>query len=256
MFLIDKYSYTNRLRSIHPLEKALLSLSMLIISMFAREASISIMVFLIASIIILLAKIPWRFYLKLLCLPLAFILTGLVTVIFQVTTQASPVDGAIGSWQFAGLTIYTLPASLKAAYQLFFVATSSVSCLFLLILTTPLADILYLLKRLHVSPVLLEIIAFSYRFVFILFDTSRIIYQSQASRLGYSTFRQGIHSLGGLSFSLFMKSMQKATKMHEAIESRGGYGDFTAGEIGYVFSVRNWFMIFGLLFLLIFLYVR
>jgi cobalt/nickel transport system permease protein len=253
MLLIDKYAYANRFRAIHPLEKAGLSLSMLCFSLFAREAIVSVSVFLLASFFILLANIPWRYYLKLLCLPLAFILTGLLPILFHVTTQAPSVAGAMGSWPIAGLYIYTSEASLEAALQLFLIASGSVSCLYLLILTTPLADILYLLKKLKVSPVFLEILAFSYRFVFILFDTSRTIYQAQASRLGYSTFRQGIDSLGGLGFSLFVKSMQKATKLHQAIEARGGYGDFSVGDRGYAYSRKNWLLIAGLLSLLIYL---
>lgn len=256
MLLIDKYSYSNRFRSIHPLEKTLLSLSMLLFTLFAREFSISLAIFLIASLLILAANIPWQYYLKLLSLPMVFILTGLFPILLHVTTQATPVEGAISNWEIAGLQIYSLQASVDAALQLFFVATSSASCLFLLILTTPLVDILYLLKRWNVSPIFLEILSFSYRFVFILLDTSRIIYQSQASRLGYSSIRKGIHSLGGLSFSLLLKSMQKSSKLHIAIESRGGYGDFTAGEMDYAYSAKNWLMITGLLTLLIFLYVR
>lgn len=254
MLLIDQYAYHNRFSDIHAFDKVTFSLFMLLFSLFARDMKVSFTVFLISSIMILLARIPIKYYIKLLVLPITFILLGLIPLMVNFSLNAIPGSEIIFAISMGKLFIYVDMSSVRAAFQLFMVSIGSISCLYLLILTTPLVEILYLLKKWRISPLFIEIIAITYRFLFTLIETVAEIYHSQSSRLGYTSFRTGLTSLGYLTTALFLKSLQKATKLHQAVESRGGYGEFIGSEREYSLSLLNLgvFMIVLLLLVLLF----
>lgn len=70
MLLIDKYAYMNKLASVHPLEKMLFSFGLLLLSLIMRDERISLITFIVMSAFIIIgAKIPVKYYLKLLLLP-------------------------------------------------------------------------------------------------------------------------------------------------------------------------------------------
>lgn len=73
MLLIDKYAYINKLASVHPVEKMTFSLTLLLLSLFMKDEQISLITFGVMSAFIMLgAKIPFTYYLKLLLLPSFF----------------------------------------------------------------------------------------------------------------------------------------------------------------------------------------
>lgn len=237
------------------MEKFILAMGMMLFSLIVRDLFVSISVFIISSTVILAAKIPWKYYFTLLLLPMTFLLAGTFPIMINVTDSMTVIDGVVWNFYVDQLQIYFSDSSIKTAAQLFVVSFSGVSCLYLLILTTPFVEILYLLNRLKISPLFIELVAFTYRFIFIFLDTSREIYQAQASRFGYHSFRNSIQSLGLLVSALMLKSFQKAKQLHIAVESRGGYGDFTVIEKNYTVSIRNWGFILITFSYLFFLFV-
>lgn len=255
MPLIDQYSHFNRFSHIHPVEKISLAMIMLISSLVAREMEISLAVFIISSALIFLAGIPVKFYGKLLMIPFAFIFLSLIPITINITEGDILLKNIIWSFSLGDqLVVFIDTSSIETAITLLFVSTGSVSCLYLLILTTPLVEILYVLKRWKVSPILIELIALTYRFLFVLKESATVIHLSQASRLGYSSYWKGIFSLGSLISALFLKSFQKAKRLNQAAESRGGYGDVIGSGQTYTFSKISWLFMAIVLALLIILF--
>lgn len=54
MLLIDKYAYLNKLASVHPLEKMIFSLGLLLITLILRDERLSLITFFVMSAFIIL----------------------------------------------------------------------------------------------------------------------------------------------------------------------------------------------------------
>lgn len=256
MPLIDQYSYFNRFSHIHPIEKISLTMIMLVFSLIAREIEISFAVLIIASALIFLAGIPVKFYGKLLMIPFTFIILSLIPITINITRGDILLEDTIWNFSLGGhFSIFIDTLSIETAITLFFISTGGVSCLYLLILTTPLVEILYVLKRWKVSPILIELIALTYRFLFVIKENATVIHLSQVSRLGYSSYWKSIFSLGNLISALFLKSFQMAKRLNQAAESRGGYGGVVGPGQTFSFSIANWLFMGMVLALLTILFI-
>jgi cobalt/nickel transport system permease protein len=257
MLLIDKYAYFNRLRDVHPLEKATLSLVLLIFALVVKDPLVSLTTFLVMSAFtIFSAKIPPAYYLKLLLLPVFFLLSGMITILLSITdgqTSASQIIWYtnIGDWQ-----IYISESSLHQVVDLFFVVLGSVGCLYFLTLTTPITAIVGLLHKMRLSPLLIDLIIITYRFIFVFLETASTIHQAQSSRLGYISIRRGIKSLGQLISTLFLKASHRGYQLSVAMDSRGYTNEVMLLEKSYSYSSRNWFLITGIFTAMVFIYVQ
>ncbi|MED4403961.1 cobalt ECF transporter T component CbiQ [Metabacillus fastidiosus] len=246
MLLIDKYAYFNRLKHVHPVEKVIFSLCLLLFVIIAKDSFLSLIIFIVMSAFtVLAAGIPFKYYIKLLLLPIFFLLSGVVTILLsfadgQVIVSNCIWSAHIGSWQ-----VYISEKSVEQVGNLVAVVLSSISCLYFLTLTTPLTAILHVLQKVKLPLLFIELVALTYRFIFVFLDEAANIYQSQSSRLGYVTVRQGIKSLGLLVTVLFLKVFQRTTQLTIAMNSRGYEEQMLFFEQSYRYSLINWLIIGG-----------
>ena len=56
MLLIDKYAYFNRLKHVHPLEKMIFALSLLLFSLAVRDTTVSLITFTVMSAFIIFGQ--------------------------------------------------------------------------------------------------------------------------------------------------------------------------------------------------------
>ena len=105
-------------------------------------------------------------------------------------------------------------------YSLMAVAFSGVSCLYFLILTTPVTDLLAVLRRLHCPWLLLELMLLIYRAIFVLLDIASAIQTAQNCRLGNRTFRSKLSCMGQMLSVLLVRSLKKSSLLYDAMESR------------------------------------
>lgn len=241
MLLIDKYAYFNGLKDVHPLEKMVFALSLLLFSLTVRDMAVSLITFTVMStLIIFAAKIPLSYYLKLLLLPGFFILSGTITILFSFTSKFTSISNIWWSWKIGNWQIFISDDSFGTAANLITVVFCSISCLYFLTLTTPITVILSVLRKLKVPLLLVDLIELTYRFIFIFLDTALAIHQSQASRLGYGSLRKGIRSLGLLISSLFLGVLQRSGQLTMAMNARGYQENLSYIEDTYTYSSRNW----------------
>ncbi|MFB7640484.1 CbiQ family ECF transporter T component, partial [Peribacillus butanolivorans] len=139
MLLIDKYAYFNRLKHVHPLEKMIFALSLLLFSLAVRDTTVSLITFTVMSAFIIFgAKIPISYYLKLLLLPGFFVLSGTITILFSFASKFTSIPNVWWSWNFGSWQIFISEDSIKTVIGLIVVVLSSISCLYFLTLTTPI----------------------------------------------------------------------------------------------------------------------
>ncbi|WP_227762074.1 cobalt ECF transporter T component CbiQ [Zhaonella formicivorans] len=237
MLSIDQYAYSSALKDVHPVEKFIFAISLLLICLLADSLVISVIVIALAAIATVgMARIPGSYYAKMLLMPLAFLLPGVLTVMLSFG------DRAAGYWQEINLGAVIIGVRYRdmvLAVNLFFKSLGAVSCLYFLVLTTPMVDLIWVLKKLKTPGLFLELMGLIYRFIFVLLDTAGRMYISQATRLGYASWRNSYHSLGGLVVNLFGKSLQKSRELTVTMMARCYTDAINVLDNEYVLSKRN-----------------
>ncbi|OEH85082.1 cobalt ECF transporter T component CbiQ [Desulfuribacillus stibiiarsenatis] len=224
MIKIDDYAYTSGLKDVHPVEKVSFVLTFLLLTTLTRNILVACLTFTVMSLGVLFkSNIPFHVYLKLLLVPFAFLITSVIAIFFSITPiLPEHVEtvwlASVGSWQ-----IYISPYSIQQSYQLTATVMASVSCLYFLILSTPLQQIMWVLKIARLPSVFIELIGITYRFIYILLEKTHEIFIAQSSRLGYQNNKSSwLEGLSQLIVCLFIKSIQSAKELQISIDSRGG----------------------------------
>lgn len=154
-------------------------------------------VFTVISTLILLSKVPVKFVLKrvLVILPFLFFIVILVPVI------------RAGTWESA---MITLARSLL-----------SILTLVLFVSTTRFPALLSELRRLKVPSMVIEVLAFLYRYFFVLIDEMEHMRLAVKARSAGSGKRSVIRALSGLLGMLFIRSYERSERIYMAMQLRG-----------------------------------
>lgn len=244
MHLIDKLSYNNGLSDVHPVEKFVFSMGALAFVLVTSNSYLMFLLFILMSLLIIVfAKTGFLNYLKLLCIPALFIFLSAVTLVMEIDPAA---EGALS----------INPRGLVYGGTLCLKAFSSVSCMYFFILTTPVADVEFILKKMSFPLLFREIFMMVYRFIFIIVDKAEMIAVSQLSRGGYSSLGNRVKSAGMLASSVFVKSYFFSRASYSAMLSRGYDGEFNVIDSEYRYSALNIFLIVSFFLCFIFLVIR
>lgn len=217
MILIDKLSYSSKLRKENAGLKCLFSVATLFICVASRSIIIAIFILLFTGgLTVFVGGISVSYYLKLLRIPMIFLLLSTIAIILNFSD--TPL-----SWfaipLFGGYLTVSLPSFLHAL-QLILTALGAVSCLYFLSLSTPITDILSVMQQIHIPELLIELMLLIYRFIFVLLDYADAISIAQKSRLGNKNFKTSCYSVGRLMSILLLRSFQKSSRLYDAMESR------------------------------------
>lgn len=244
MINIDSYAYSNNLKKIHPGEKSLFAMLTMTVCLTSPTVITPLIVLaLMASIVILKAGIPSRVFVKLMLVPLSFLLISVLTIAFSVSTNPS------GFWlakTMYGLTFGIRYPDLITAVQLFLRSLGAVSCLYFLALTTPMTEIITVLHRLKVPVIITELMVLSYRFIFVLMETAITINRAQSSRLGYISLKISYRSMSRLFSALLGKVFVKSQELYNAMAARCYMGEIKVLTKKYPVSLKNYMLIAGL----------
>jgi len=108
---------------------------------------------------------------------------------------------------------------------------AAVSVIMLLGAVTPAHKIFHALRWFRIPEGWVEIALFVYRYTFALLDQTADIATAQSVRLGYSSVRRSISSIGVLAGTVITRSMDQAMRTYEAMELRGYQGSFPFGPL-------------------------
>jgi len=104
------------------------------------------------------------------------------------------------------------------------IAVRSTLCLFTMVLlssTTPIAELLRVLQRLHVPGLLVTTLALMYRYLFVLVDEAERMQRARFSRTFDRRRWHGWKSLGSVVGQLFVRSTERAERIYAAMLARG-----------------------------------
>lgn len=224
MLLIDKYAYTNKLTDKNPYIKAIFSILFLILSLTIENRIFQISIITIMSItIISTSKMGISEYLKLLSIPLIFMIMSILAIIISISTEKTDMLTyfTVGS-TYIGLSKFGLMNALRILSR----SIACLTCVYFLMLTTPFNQLIKVFKKLHIPDNVIEIAMLIYRFIFIFLEEVQEIYKSQEMKLGYMGMRNSYNSLGLLLNMLYKRMMKRYEDMSIALDMKLFDGKF------------------------------
>lgn len=201
------------------------------VCLWANAVPISMgVVLMMGWVIVCKGGTPFPVFMRLLLIPLSFLLISILTI---AVNAADTPDSFIFSITIGGAYIGVSQAGIENSARLFFKALGAVSCLYYLSLSTPVVDLLAVLRKLKVPKLMVELMGLVYRFIFVLLETADTIMTAQNSRLGYSSLASGYRSLGALAATLFIRAYTRSEALYTALEARGYEGELNVLEENY-----------------------
>lgn len=215
--MIDKLAYSSPLRYKNAFLKVFFSVGTLMICVAARSFLISSVILLVMGCLtIAYSRASFSRYLRMMTAPFVFLLMGTIAIV------ADFADSPMGIWSMAigsKYLVITVSAIIYAA-RLILVSLASVACLYFLILTTTMQDLLTVMRKAHFPWILMELMMLIYRFLFVLLDWALAITTAQKCRLGYHDFRTSVQSMGQMLAAVLILSMKKSSVIFDAMEAR------------------------------------
>ena len=222
MSMNDRYAYNNRLRSVDPAYKAALALAVLLTCLVANRPVVgllaSVWMYVLSTA---LAGLPGRAVARMLLAELLFLALASVGIAIGIHSAASAAPASGWSLQLGPLSIVSSPQMLSTSFSALFRALGATAALNFFALTTPLVDLVNLLRRARAPMLLIDLMTVTYRFIFILFETLERIYSAQCCRLGYSSSRRSLVSAGRLGSRLFIDAYRRSQRLQIALDARG-----------------------------------
>lgn len=219
------------------MEKFVFSITTMVICLFANSIILSSMILILLSgLTIIKGGLPLSFYIKLMLIPFSFLIMGTLTIAI---IFIKPTDTAFFHFHLGNILLGITPNSFLLAFKVFMKALGAVSCLYFLSLTTPMVDLISVLRKLKVPSLFIELMGLIYRFIFLLLETANQMFVAQSSRLGYATLKNGYRSLGQLVSTLFVYSYKRSNNLYTALEARCYNGELKVLEKKYPVSKQN-----------------
>jgi cobalt/nickel transport system permease protein len=207
------------LQRLDPRVKILAILPLIVVAALARQLWIIAALFAIAIAIAFLSKVPLRTLARRVWFSV-LTFTGFISVPALFLTPGRP--------------IYNLPLlgwaitaqGLRAAMYLIMRAETAATFSVLLVICTPWSNVLKALRVLRLPMVLVVILGMTYRYIFLLLQTARDMFDSRKSRmvgqLGGRELRRVATASAGV---LVSKTLQLSGDVYMAMRSRGFRGE-------------------------------
>nr|WP_229265415.1 cobalt ECF transporter T component CbiQ [Duganella sp. 1224] len=208
--MIESSAYASRWRDVAPSAKALFALAGVIASWLAQSpAALAALTAILMLTSLLAARVPLRAYLAVALPPLGFLLLSCLTMLVGPDSN--------GHWH---LTTAMLPTIQHTALR----SLAMLAALLGLVLTTPMPDLLALLRTLRTPELLLDLMVLCYRMLFVLRQAWDESITAQTARLGYRNWRQAWRSTGLLAGQMAVQVWQRAAALQTAADARAYQG--------------------------------
>jgi cobalt/nickel transport system permease protein len=215
VYLVDQLAHTGRLTERHPGEKALFALGLLGLAVTLPPVPGQATVLAAALAGLAVSGHRLRDLLKVLALPVGFLLSGTVALVVTVDP--------LGPGPLLGLSA----AGAETAVATTLRAAAALACLTFLIVTTPLADLVWLMRRAGLPAALVEVMQLTYRFVLLTADMAAAGVTAQQARLGWQGVARSWRSAGMLGAALLPRVLDRAARLERGLAARGPLGSLT-----------------------------
>ncbi len=236
MLTIDALAYRSKLVNLSPKAKAVFAILPLFLCIGLSSIGVSIATILVMGFVtIKMGGTPLRKYLQLMAVPVGFLIMGTITILFgQVDSQGQ----VLISFSFHNHIYGITSGSFLYGISIFTKALGAVSCMYFTALSTPMTDIMHLLRWLHLPGLLVSLMELIYRYIFVLLEEAQRMKTAQNARLGYVNIKTSIRSMGEMTAALFLRAYIRCDKIYAALQSRGYEGELKRLEQEYTPSAQ------------------
>ena len=218
VLMLDTLAANSGLRNVSPGLKTAFSVLVLLLCVGASDAVVGTAVALSMILaMVFLGKTPMMRVAALLRIPLLFLLVSCLVILLEILREPA------GLWQLrlGNHWLCVTTGSLHRAVTLFFQAMGAVCCLYFLSSTTPMPQLIEVLRRCHVPELIIELMYLIYRYLFVLLDVQQKLTTAASARLGYAGVRRSVSTAGRVSGALLASSFRRSRACFDAMESRG-----------------------------------
>jgi cobalt ABC transporter, permease protein CbiQ len=211
----EKMSVIHRMESMTKVVSALL----IVISVaVVKDINIAAAAFLFSVLMVIISRLPIRFVLKRIWSPFLFILIFAAALLLSTGADGSEILWSIG---FIDIT----EASAAQAGLILIRATAAILVLTVLLATTRFDDIVKVLYDLKMPIFLLQILMFSYRYIFVFADELETMKNSMAAK----GFRPNLSmrmfsSIANMLGMLLIKSFERGDEVYKSMIAKGYTG--------------------------------
>ena len=230
MMLLHNYLYANRLKQLHPVNKAMFLLLFIVFAFLSKSVGFLFFQGLTAvAFILFTVTIPKRILLKMLSLPFGFVLLGVLPLIVEKVSPQS-----LLTWHGWGISRYGLHQALFVFGRSF----ALTAAMYWFILVVSVQELVYLFRKIKLPAVFIDIILLVYRNIFLLLGVSEQIRQTQTCRMGYHGMRNSYRSLVSLLGQTLVLSFHRADQQYNSMMTRGYLGEWPTSVLPMSFSKR------------------
>jgi cobalt/nickel transport system permease protein len=213
--LIEHSAYANRWRRVSPAAKGIFTLCGFVGTFAAATPAAALSVAaVLCAVTVLGAGIPPERYLRVAAPALLFLTVSCLSLAVSLRIGNTVED----------LSLQLARTEFHRVVQVCGRSLGGLAALLFLAMTTPLTDIIALLRRLRAPEVLLDIMILCYRTLFVFSEAVRDTITAQSARLGYATVRLSLRSLGGLVANITVQVWQRSHALHVAAMARNNDG--------------------------------
>jgi len=221
--LLEDTAQKNGLREVNTYLKLAAGLGGILLCLLSTSFIAPLFIALILSgAILLLAKVDVRVYAELFIVPFWFALLSVAGIILISGGHDIFWHYDLFSWFSVSIT----RESINYGVYIFCRVIGGMTALCFIALTTPMTDLFIVMQRCRIPDVVIDLTMIIYRTIFILLDQIVQIYHAQVMRLGYSTWRESIHSFAYLCGAAFIASWDSGDDLIRAMDARCYDGKF------------------------------
>ncbi len=215
---IDQYSDRDSfIHRLDPRTKFITTLLFILVVVLTPPSSwpVFALYFALIVILLLLSKLPITFVLKRSLVIIPFVL---LIAIFIPFFKEGEVAGSYNIWLWQ---VSVTHSGIQVLLNVLAKAWLSILSLILLTSTTRLANLLKGLEQLRVPRVMIMILSFMYRYIFVLVDEVMRMKQARDSRNFGGKRLWQIRTLGNMIGTLFIRSYERGERVYAAMVARG-----------------------------------
>lgn len=214
---MDRFAQNSSLKDINPTLKLGISVASLFYCIAINSNLIPLIIAIImTSATIIAAKTPVSYYFSLMKFPIIFIVISFLTLVINFPKEAM----GVFNLKLFNFYLCITKEGLFEGMRVTIKAYSAVTCLYFINLTTPIQDIIEVLKKLHVPNIVIELMYLIYRYIFLLMDVQHKMTISAMSRLGYMDRKNSWYTFSHISGNVIVNSFRRSSSSYDAMESR------------------------------------
>ena len=214
---IDVMAQKSRLKKVHPVLKFGTLFTLIILCVVSPNPLTGVfLLFAMIILVVFVGGLNLHRYIRILSLPVAFLLIAGFALLFYVSPEPTGVLNIplFGYWLSVSTSTQAHTALIVSR------ALGAVSCLCSIGVTTPMPDIIGVLRSFRCPSVMIDLMYLIYRYIFILLSLHHEMYNAVRCRLGFRDYRTSLRATGMIYTNLLARSYQFASKNFDAMESR------------------------------------